>query len=85
MGIGPRSSDLNPRENAWSILKMKVLQRVPTNIEELQDWRGMTKNRPNGHRNRLYRVVWNSFYGYWERSMDDWLLILRQNQLKFFK
>lgn len=33
-----RSPDLNPMENIWSILKMKVQQRIPTDVEELQDF-----------------------------------------------
>ena len=40
----PRSPDLSPIENAWSVLKRRVMQRAPRTIEQLRrhaqaEWR----------------------------------------------
>lgn len=60
------SADLNPIENIWGIMKVKISQRNPKNVEELkqfiqEEWNNINpttiKNLINSKKNRVKEVI----------------------------
>ena len=85
-----QSPDLNPIENHWRELKVRVAQQQPQNITALEEicmeecakipatvWENLVKT----YRKRLTSVIANKGYitNYWETFVIDQILIIHHN------